>query len=73
MLKRGGKVREPGSSRRIARVLGGVGGFARTANESGSVALVMMARRRMPKRIFGRNGDTIWPTAVPSGSAEGRG
>jgi hypothetical protein len=78
---RGGDVKEPLYARseevkserefpkEIASYLVESAGFAKTANESGSVALVMMARTRMPKRRFVRNGDTIWPTAVPSGSA----
>ena len=31
-----------------------------------------MAKTRIPERMLVRNGDTIWPTAVPSGSAGGR-
>ena len=57
----------------IVLVLGGIGGFAKTAKESGNVIVVIMARTRMPKRMFGMNGDMIWPTALPSGSAAGRG
>ena len=76
----GGEVEEPlyakskevGQRNRLLAVLegkllvpGGVGGFAKTVNKSGSMTLVMMARTRMPKRMFVKNGDTIWPTVEP--------
>jgi hypothetical protein len=49
--------------------VGGFGGEGRTRKESGKKSVVASAKTRIPKRRFVMKGATIWPTAVPRGSA----